>query len=124
MEIEYTVIYTKNPEKIKEFFVKYFGTKEDPIFKKINSISNTFVLTFDGGQKLKIMDHLDHEQQDCRKYKVAISISVGGFETVNRLTLQLKNDGYSLYSGTKALAYGYLKSCIVLEQGILIELVI
>lgn len=127
MKIEHIAMYVNNLEKSKGFFVKYFNAKSNDIYhNKITDFSSYF-LSFDDGTRLELMNF--PEMQDEEKYLrrtgfIHIAFSVGSKENVDRLTQDLKNDGYKILSYPRTTGDGYYESCIVDVEGNQIEITV
>lgn len=53
---------------------------------------------------------------------IHIAFSVGSMENVDKLTRQLKADGYEVLSGPRTTGDGYYESCIIGIEGNQIEI--
>ena len=53
-----------------------------------------------------------------------MAFSVGSKEQVDKLTEELKQDGYTVTSGPRTTGDGYYESCVVAVEGNLIEITV
>ncbi len=127
MMIDHIAMYVNELEKNKDFFIKYFNAVSNDGYYNKKTGFRSFLLTFDDGAKLEIMNH--PEQQDIVKNirqtgYIHIAFSVGSKEKVNELTEMLKNNGYEILSGPRTTGDGYYESCIVAMEGNQIEITV
>lgn len=127
MMIDHIAMYVNELEKNKDFFIKYFNAVSNDGYYNKKTGFRSFLLTFDDGAKLEIMNH--PEQQDFVKNirqtgYIHIAFSVGSKEKVNELTEMLKNNGYEILSGPRTTGDGYYESCIVAMEGNQIEITV
>lgn len=127
MRIDHIAMYVNKLEKNRDFFIKYFNAVSNNGYHNKKTGFRSFLLTFDDGAKLEIMNH--PEQQDFVKNirqtgYTHIAFSVGSKEKVNELTEMLKNDGYEILSGPRTTGDGYYESCIVAMEGNQIEITV
>lgn len=127
MKIEHVAMYVNDLEKAKEFFISYFNAKSNDGYHNKNTDFKSYFLTFEGGARLEIMNKPDMEDIDktlVRTGLIHIAFSVGSKEKVEKLTDQLKKDGYRVISGPRATGDGYYESCIIGIEGNQIEITV
>ena len=127
MKIEHVAMYVEDLEKAKEFFVKYFNAVPNNMYHNKKTDFRSYFLSFDDGARLEIMNRLqitDNSEKTERTGYAHIAFSLGSAETVDRLTAELKADGYTVISGPRITGDGYYESCIVDLEGNQIELTI
>lgn len=118
-------MYVNDLENCRDFFVKYFGAKSNSLYHNPTKKFKSYFLTFDGETRLEIMnkaDMVDDKKSLTRTGFIHIAFSVGSKEKVNKLTAQLKNDGYEVVSNPRITGDGYYESCIVDFEGNQIEI--
>ena len=69
-------------------------------------------------------DIKDLEKDATRTGYIHIAFSVGSKEKVDRLTEQLKSDGYDVISGPRTTGDGYYESCIIGIEDNLVEITV
>lgn len=124
--ITHCAVYVSNLEKVKDFYVKYFGGKANDKYVNAKGFQSYFI-TFDSGVRLEIMAHENLEVRSVLD-KVNgyhhIAFSVGSEENVERLTEELVKDGYTLASPVRRTGDGYYESCILDPEGNRVEITV
>ena len=125
MKLDHIALYVKDLEATRMFFTRYFGARANPMYHNPRTGLKTYFLTFSGGARLEIMTRPN--LQDSAKYAlrtgfVHVSFSVGWKGEVDRLTEQLRADGYPVIDGPRTTGDGYYESCIEGPEGNLIEI--
>lgn len=126
MKIEHCAIYVSNLQRAKEFFTKYFGATSNQIYTNPKTQFSSYFLTFADGARLEIM----HKPSVAPNQPTSpehwgyshIAFSLGSKEAVDKLTVQLQNDGFCVLSGPRTTGDGYYESCIIDFDGNKIEL--
>lgn len=127
MKIEHVAMYVEDLERSKEFFVKYFNAVPNNMYHNKKTDFRSYFLSFDDGARLEIMNRpqiTDNSEKTERTGYAHIAFSLGSAETVDRLTAELKADGYKVISEPRTTGDGYYESCIVDLEGNQIELTI
>ena len=127
MKIEHIAMYVQDLEKTRDFFVKYFAAKSNAMYHNPNTDFKSYVLSFDDGARLEIMQKPGVEAQTENQMRtgfIHMAISVGSKEQVDKLTETLKQDGYMVTSGPRTTGDGYYESCVVAVEGNLIEITV
>lgn len=127
MQIEHIAMYVNDLEKMKEFFVRYFGAEANDGYHNKTTEFRSYFLTFEDGARLEIMNRPNMEDQNkglARTGFVHIAFRMRSKEEVDRLTGRLKEDGYEVLSGPRTTGDGYYESCIIGPEGNQIEIVL
>ena len=127
MRIEHVAMYVNDLEKAKDFFIYYLNAKPNEGYHNKNTDFKSYFLTFEGGTRLEIMNKPNMEDIDktlTRTGLIHIAFSVGSKEKVDKLTEQLKKDGYKVISGPRTTGDGYYESCIIGIEGNQIEITV
>ena len=106
--------------------MRYFGAVSNDGYVNEKTGFCSYFLTFDDGARLELMSRpqmSDFEKMHDRTGYAHIAFSVGSDLEVDRLTQQLKADGYSVLSGPRTTGDGYYESCVVAIENNLIEIV-
>lgn len=127
MKIEHIALYVNDLEKSRRFFMKYLDAKSNEGYYNPNTDFRSYFLTFEDGARLELMNK--PEMQDYPKDLSStgyahIAFSVGSKEKVDKLTAELKDDGYKVVSGPRTTGDGYYESCIVAIEGNQIEITV
>ncbi len=116
MKIEHVAMYIENLERAKEFFVKYFNAVPNNMYHNKKTDFRSYFLSFDDGARLEIMNRpqiTDNSKKSERTGYSHIAFSLGSAENVDRLTSELKADGYKVINEPRTTGDGYYESCIV-----------
>lgn len=116
MKIEHIAMYVNDLEKVKGFFITYFGGIASDKYHNAKTNFQSYFLSFEDGSRLELMNKPEMEDADKtlnRTGFVHIAFSVGSKEKVDMLTKQLKKDGYEVISGPRTTGDGYYESCII-----------
>lgn len=127
MKIEHVAMYVEDLERAKEFFVKYFNAVPNNMYHNKKTDFRSYFLSFDDGARLEIMNRpqiTDNSEKTETTGYTHIAFSLGSAENVDRLTAELKADGYKVISEPRTTGDGYYESCIVDLEGNRIELTI
>lgn len=123
--IEHIAIWTKDLEKIKNFYCKYFlGISNSKYINSAKGFESYFV-SFGDGTRLELMRRKDIQE---REYKENLGLAHLAFkldnkEKVNELTEILRKDGYQIVGEPRITGDGYYESVILDPEGNKIELV-
>jgi lactoylglutathione lyase len=127
MRIAHLALWTRDLERTKDFYVKYFNATYNEKYYNEKTRFSSYFLSFDDGTKLEIMEKPTilsinvSKSYECFGY-AHIAFSVGSKEKVDDLTNILVNDGYTLISGPRTTGDGYYESCILDAEGNRIEI--
>ena len=127
MKIEHIAMYVNDLDAAKDFFVKYFDARANDGYHNKSTDFKSFFLTFEDGARLEIINNpgiKDLEKDATRTGYIHIAFSVGSKEKVDRLTEQLKSDGYDVISGPRTTGDGYYESCIIGIEDNLVEITV
>ena len=127
MKIEHIAMYVTDPEKARDFFVKYMGGVSNDGYHNVKTDFRSFFVSFEDGARLEIMtkpEIIDDEKPLNRTGYAHIAFSAGSKEKVDELTEKLKADGYEVISGPRTTGDGYYESCIVGIEGNQVEITV
>ncbi|MBZ4684076.1 MAG: lactoylglutathione lyase [Fusobacteriaceae bacterium] len=128
MKIEHIAIWTKDIEKTKEFYCKYFNAISNEKYINHKRKFESYFLSFDTGCRLEIMQlPILHKKDNPLLDYVGLAhfaISVGSKEKVLELTETLRNDGYKIIGEPRTTGDGYFESVILDCDGNKIEITI
>jgi len=120
-------MYVNDLELARDFFVKYLGGVSNDGYHNKTTGFRSYFISFDDGARLEIMNKPsmdDLEKSVNRTGYIHIAFSVGSVEEVDRLTSELKLDGFEVLSGPRTTGDGYYESCIVSFEGNQIEITV
>ena len=129
MQIEHIAIWSRDIEKLRSFYEKYFNARSNS--KYMNDIKqfSSYFLSFDTGARLEIM----HEPSlsDAKEYPaknspglVHMAFSAGSEEKVRDLTRRLAEDGYKVLDGPRRTGDGYYESVVLDPEGNRVEITV
>ncbi len=126
MKINHIALYTKDLEKSKEFYEKYFGGTANSKYNNPKTGLQTYFLSFSGSDvRLEIMTRpelTDREDTVMNTGFIHIAFSVGSKDKVDSLTKKLVESGFECLSGPRTTGDGYYESVIVDLDGNLVEI--
>lgn len=125
MKIEHIALYVNDLENARNFFIKYFGAVSNDGYHNEKTDFRSYFLSFDDGARLEIMKKpqmTDGTRELTHTGYIHMAFSVGSRENVDKLTQQLKADGYEVLSGPRTTGDGYYESCIIGIEGNQIEI--
>ena len=126
MRIEHVALYVLDLENVKHFFMRFFGGRSNDKYSNLKTGFSSYFISFDDGSRLEIMTRgevLKNENSDYRAGYNHIAFTVGNDDDVDRLTAELRENGFATMSGPRVTGDGYYESCIKGPEDILIELV-
>jgi lactoylglutathione lyase len=129
MKIEHIGICVKNINLMTNFYKKYFNAVEGKHYHNPLKYFTSCFVEFPSGARIELMhnplipDLKDNNGNQYQGY-VHIAVAVGNEQEVDRLTLQLKNDGYRVLDGPRRTGDGYYESVILDPEGNRIELTV
>ena len=126
MRVSHTAVYVKNLEETRKYYEKYFGAESNTLYHNPRTGLKTYFLTFECGGKLEIMSKPELSEIGVNGEHSGYShfaFSAGDEESVDRLTEQLRSDGYTVFSEPRTTGDGYYESCVSDPDGNRIEIV-
>jgi lactoylglutathione lyase len=129
MKIEHIAIWSKDIERLKAFYEKYFNAASNNKYTNPNKSYSSYFLTFSSGARLELMhmpsipESLDSKDAQFLGY-IHMAISTGSKEQVDQLTAQLKADGYKIMDGPRHTGDGYYESVVLDPDGNRVEITI
>ena len=127
MRIEHIAIWAEDIELLREFYTKYFGMRCNDKYVNPKKYFSSYFLSFEGERtRIELMNIPNMESPVSRgnlKGLAHFAISVGGKESVNILTEQLRNDGYTILSEPRTTGDGYYEGAVADPEGNHVEIV-
>lgn len=129
MKINHIAIRAKDPELLKDFYIKYFDMISGSKYTNAKTLFSSYFLSFRSGDtRIEIMhipDLQNYKEKVTNTYGIAhIAISAGNRESVNKLTERLKADGYFIRSEPRVTGDGYYESVILDPEENIIEITV
>jgi len=128
MRIEHLALWVDDLEKIRAFYAKYFGTVSGEKYHNPKKGFSSYFLKFrESDARLEIMNRIDitaaAADRSLSKGYTHLALSVGGKDAVDKLTEQLRLDGYIVESDPRTTGDGYYESVVLDPEGNPIEIV-
>lgn len=127
MKIDHIAIWTKHLEKMRHFYEHYFQGNAGE--KYINPRKNfeSYFVSFDSGTRLELMEKLEITTKLNNDYEnylgiTHFAISTGGKESVDQLTEQLRQDGYTIIGEPRTTGDGFYESVVLDPDGNKVEI--
>jgi lactoylglutathione lyase len=126
MKIDHIALWTNNLERLRSFYEKYFDAKASPKYINHNKQFESYFLSFDDGGKLEIMyqpncnEHVEHRHVGIAHF----AVSAASKEGVDKLTEQLRVDGYPIVGNPRTTGDGFYESVVADPDQNLIEITI
>lgn len=129
MKIEHIAIWTRDIEKLKTFYARYFGAKAGEQYHNPQKQFKSYFLSFENGARLELMQmpSVPDSRNDAHKQFTGLihfAVSTGSKERVDELTIQLKNDGVKIIDGPRTTGDGYYESVVLDPDGNRVEITI
>jgi lactoylglutathione lyase len=124
MKIEHIAIWTTNLERLKAFYVQYFGATSNALYHNETKQFKSYFLTFADGARLEIMSRVDVNQAPTSELLgyAHLAMAVGSPTAVDQLTVQLAEAGYTVVGEPRTTGDGYYESVILDPDGNRIEI--
>lgn len=113
MTLEHVAIWTDNLEKLKDFYIKYFGAIPNEKYTNNTNNFQSYFLTFESGARLELMTMpgiLNNSNDTIlRQHKGIIHLAFG-VDTISQVDAranELKSDGFQILSGPRKTGDGY-----------------
>lgn len=128
MKIEHIAIYTKDLEKSRAFYEKYFFAVSGDKYTEGNGFESYF-LKLKGDSRIEIMTNTNLADFPLPRDTafvgiVHFAISVGSESEVDKLTARIMRDGFHMVSPPRRTGDGYYESCVLDPDGNRIEITV
>jgi lactoylglutathione lyase len=129
MKIEHIALWTNDLERLKDFYVQYFGATAGNRYHNFTKNFTSYFLSFETGCRLEIMQMPGIPQSQNDLYRQAtglihFAIATGSKQTVDTLTDRLRHDGYEIVGEPRTTGDGYYESVVLDPDGNRIEITI
>jgi lactoylglutathione lyase len=126
MRVEHVAYWTEDLERLKTFFVRYFGAIPGRKYENPTKGFESYFLSFDSGARIEIMRSTALRSSaevavHPRPGLAHIAISAGSEHAVDELTHRLRSDGYRVIDGPRRTGDGYYESVVLDPEGNRIE---
>ena len=127
MHIEHVAVYTRDLERLRSFYERYFGVATGAKYVNDKKQFASYFLSFPSGARLEIMSSASvggtsPAPGEERLGWVHVAVAVGSMEQVDGLTARLAEDGYEVLDGPRWTGDGCYESAVVDPDGNRLEL--
>lgn len=126
VRIHHVAIYVCDLERARRFFEDYFGGVAGERYNNVATGFSSYFISLDGFACIEIMTRPEVDVTAPRGLYdpgyAHMAISLGSRKAVDAMTRRLADDGYELLSGPRVTGDGYYESCMLIFDGIIIEL--
>jgi lactoylglutathione lyase len=129
-KIEHIALWANDIENLKNFYQRYFSAHVSTKYHNPIKQFQSYFLYFSSGARLEIMQIPEVVQNNRDKPSheyvgyAHLAFSLGSKQMVEKLTRQLKSDGYEIVSGPRQTGDGYYESVILDPENNRIELTV
>jgi lactoylglutathione lyase len=128
MRVEHVAYWTTDLERMKEFFVRYFGARAGDLYENPAKGFTSYFLTFDSGARIELMrrrDVVDASRTHSLVRGLAhLALSVGSEPAVDSITDRLRQDGFQVVDGPRRTGDGYYESVVLDPDGNRLEITV
>ncbi|MFZ0710411.1 MAG: VOC family protein [Terrimicrobiaceae bacterium] len=127
MKLEHVAIYTKDLEALRSFYTKYFQAVSNDLYVNPRKGFRSYFLSFSSGARLELMqmesipDSLDDPIAQSTGI-IHIAFSLGSRSAVDRMSEQLRGDGFRILDGPRQTGDGYYECAFLDPDGNRIEI--
>ena len=112
MNLHHIAIWVNNLEKIKCYYITYFGATSNKLYVNKATGFNSYFLSFKSGSQLEVMyrpDIPDNINDTIQQYKgyIHLSFMVNSREEVDAKAKELQEAGYPILRGPRVTGDGY-----------------
>lgn len=126
MKIEHIAIWTKDLEKMRSFYLKFFDLNSSEKYFNPGKKFSSYFLAFENGARIELMHKPDISEFIERSFSkfglTHFAISVGTKEEVDSLTENIRENGYKIIGEPRTTGDGFYESVISDPEGNRVEL--
>ena len=128
MKIGHIAFWTADLEKMKDFYIKYFGAVSNDKYTNPKTGLETYFLSFKSGAQIEIMNRPDviletQNYLERRQGFAHFAFEMENSEEVDKMTDLLRQNGYRVHGEPRMTGDGYYESVILDPEYNTIELV-
>ncbi|SFD85638.1 VOC family protein [Thermophagus xiamenensis] len=117
MKIDHIAIWTRDLDKVRDFYVRYFGAVCSSKYENSEKKFSSYFLSFPGESTRIELMHNPEIREAERNVGLTLglthlAVSAGSRDQVNRLTEQLRTDGYKIIGEPRVTGDGYYESVV------------
>ena len=127
MKIHHLAIWTNDLERLRNFYITYFGCTCNAKYRNESKQFESYFLRFDEGSQIEIMQKPGIPVNTIDPILQAtgfthIAIEVGSRQKVLEFTERLRYHGYNIVSEPRESGDGYFESCVLDPDGNRLEI--
>ena len=125
MRIEHVAIWTRDLQRLREFYEKYFGAIAGSRYENPRKQFQSYFLTFDGGARLELMQSPAVAEGNTKGIQggfAHVAVAIGSEPAVDALTAKLRDAGYPVLDGPRRTGDGYYEAVVLDPDGNRIEI--
>lgn len=125
MQLTHVAIWTNRLERLRSFYVTYFGGKSNEKYTNPKKGFSSYFVSFEGGSSLEIMQREDITEvyTDHHIGLAHIAFLVASREEVHRKIEQLRSAGYTISGEPRLTGDGYYEGAVLDPDGTPVEIV-
>lgn len=125
MQLTHIAIWTNEPERSRDFYVKYFNGKSNDKYVNPKKGFASYFVTFEGGASLEIMQRTDiTEGKEGACIGLAhFAFSAGSKEEVDRQIELFRREGYTILGEPRTTGDGFYEGVVADPDGNIVEIV-
>jgi len=123
MKIEHVAIWSSDLERLKEFYMKYFGGKPGLLYHNEKKSFRSYFLNFSSGARLEIMNapEIPENLNDTKNAQhlgiVHIAFETGSAREVDEKAEQMRRDGFEILDGPRITGDGHYEFAVLDPEG-------
>lgn len=127
--IDHVAIWTTDLERSRSFYESWFGGTAGELYHNPKKDFKSYFIRFESGARLELMFNPDiakirTSQKSGEIGYAHIAISVGSEENVERLTEELRLNGYEIAGEPRRTGDGYYESVVLDPDGNRVEITV
>ena len=112
MRIHHIAIWVSDIEKMKNYYVDFFGARSNQIYINASTGFSSYFLRFDSGSQIEIMHRADISENlndTIKQYKgyIHLAMEVDSKKEVDNKLKELSDAGYPILRGPRVTGDGY-----------------
>jgi lactoylglutathione lyase len=128
MKIEHLALWVRDLERSRTFYHKYFKGISGEIYVNTKNQFSSYFMSFEGGARLELMHSPNVVEPSIgQNHRIGIThfaISVGSKEIVDRLTEEIRDDGFAILGEPRTTGDGYYESVVADPDGNRVEITV
>lgn len=125
IKIEHVGLWTKDLEKMKDFYCRYFAATVSELYHNPKSGFSSYFLTFTDGARLELCHRPDIVEGSKDVFGFThLAFSLGSKEEVDRLAYFFQDQGFPIQNGPRTTGDGYYEAVIFDPEGNQLELTV